>query len=41
LPQGSELLQDLGFLAFTLDGVVVSSSLRHPLVYCQAGLIAY
>jgi hypothetical protein len=30
LPQGSQLLQDLGFLAFTLDGVEVLQPFKKP-----------
>jgi DDE superfamily endonuclease len=30
LPEGSELLQDLGFLGFTLDGVNVQTPIRKP-----------
>jgi hypothetical protein len=30
LPQGSILLQDLGFLAFTVDGVAVVEPLKKP-----------
>jgi hypothetical protein len=30
LPEGSELLQDLGFLGFTLDGVKVQTPTRKP-----------
>jgi len=30
LPQGSELLQDLGFLAFTLDGVRCTIPFKKP-----------
>jgi hypothetical protein len=30
LPQGSHLLQDLGFLAFTLEGVVIEMPTKKP-----------
>lgn len=30
LPQGSSLLQDLGFLGFTLDGVLIEMPIKKP-----------
>jgi hypothetical protein len=30
LPEGSQLLQDLGFLAFTLDGVTIHEPIKKP-----------
>ena len=30
MPEGSELLQDLGFLAFTLDGVSCTTPFKKP-----------
>lgn len=30
LPAGSQLLQDLGFLAFTLDGVTIQEPIKKP-----------